>query len=460
MRRFQAIKRHEIYLLPPSIQDWLPERHLAGFIVDIVDKLDLSDIERTYGNKGTEAYHPALLLSIIIYGYATGVFSSRKLERATYDLIAFRFIAGHAHPNHDTLNTFRKRFVKEVQALMLQVLVIARTMDMLKLGNIALDGSKIKANASKHSTLSYGHIQKQEAHLKAEVAKLIALGEAADNQQIPDGMDLPAEIARREDRLAAIAIAKAKIEERAQQRFAQEQADYAAKIAKRAKKAAQSGKPPRGKPPVAPKPEDAVGDKDQINLTDEESRIMKTAGGGFEQCYNGQLAVDMESLLIVATNTVQAANDKQQIEPMLNVLKPIAQMLGKPETIVADTGFYSETNINLCAASGINAMIAVKREEHHPDPMARYTEPPPCKDDATPLEAMHHTLQTMEGRALYAQRKCTVEPVIGIVKSVMGFRQFSLRGLINVRGELNLVALACNLKRMFVLTGSLKVANA
>jgi transposase len=471
MRRFQAVRRNEVYLLPPAIQDWLPERHLARFVVDIVDVLDLSEIERTYGNKGTEAYHPSLLLSLIIYGYATGVFSSRKLERATYDSVAFRFIAGDVHPDHDTFNTFRKRFLKQIQALMLQVLVIARNTDMLKFGNIALDGSKIKANASKHSALSYGHIQKQEAQLKTEIAKLMALAEAADNQPIPDGMDVPAELTRREDRLAAIGLAKAKIEERAQQRYAQEQADYANKIAKRAKKAEKSGKPPRGKPPVppvAPTPEAGARDKDQVNLTDEQSRMMKTSGGGFEQCYNGQLAVDMESMLIVATNTVQAANDKQQVEPMLNALEPIAKVLGvcdemktaTPITLVADTGLFSEANVSLCVARGVSPLIAVKREEHHPDPIARYSEASPLKDDATPLETMRHRLQTIAGRALYAQRKCTVEPVIGIIKSVMGFRQFSLRGLDNVKGELNLVALAWNLKRMFVLKDKIKVVSA
>ena len=337
MRRFQAIKRDEVYLLPPSIQDWLPQRHLARFVVEIVDGLDLTELERAYGNKGTEAYHPPLLLSLIIYGYATGVFSSRKLERATYDSIAFRFIAGDAHPDHDTINTFRKRFLKQIPAVALQALVITRTANMLKFGNIALNGTKIKANASKYSAMSYGHILKQEAQLKAEIAKLMALAEAADNQPIPDGMDVPAELARREDRLNAIAIVKAKIEERGQQRFAQEQADYEEKMATRAKKAAKSGKPPRGKPPIAPKQEDAVRDKDQINLTDEESRIMKTSGGGFEQCYNDQLAVDMESLLIVATNTVQATNDKQQVEPMLKVLDPVAEVFGKPDALVADT---------------------------------------------------------------------------------------------------------------------------
>ncbi len=460
MPRFQAVRRNEVFLLPPSIQDWLPDHHLARFVVEIVDSLDLSAIERAYGNKGCQAYHPSLLLALLFYGYATGVFSSRKLERATYDSVAFRFIAGDAHPDHDTLNAFRKRFLKQIESLMVQIAELAQAMGVLKMGNIALDGSKIKANASKHSALSYGHIQKQQAQLKTEIAKLLALAETADNQAIPDGMDIPDEIARREDLLSAIAIAKAKIEERAQQRFEAEQAEFEDKVAKREKKAAQTGKKPRGKPPVPPAAPNAetgshARDKDQINLTDEQSRIMKTSGGGFEQCYNSQLAVDMDSMLIVATNTVHAANDKQQIAPMLKILEPLVDTLGKPDAIVADTGFYSEANVNLCEAWGTTPVIAVKREEHHPDPIARYTEPPPRQENATPLEAMRHRLQTIAGRALYAQRKCTVEPVIGIVKSVMGFRHFSLRGLENVKGEWNLVALAWNLKRMFVLKGNL-----
>ena len=207
MSRFKPIKREMNYLFPPSMNDWLPEQHLARFIVEIVEQLDVQPMERTYGTSGSP-FHPALLLSILVYGYATGVFSSRKLEHATYDSVAFRFVAADEHPDHDTLNTFRKRFLKEIAGLMVEVLLIARTLGVLQLGNIALDGSKLKANASKHSALSYGHIKKLEAQLHGEVKKLMALAEAADNEKIPEGLNLPAEIARREDRLKAIATAK------------------------------------------------------------------------------------------------------------------------------------------------------------------------------------------------------------------------------------------------------------
>ncbi len=408
-------------------------------------------MERVYGTSGSAPFHPALLLSILVYGYATGVFSSRKLEHATYDSVAFRFVAANEHPDHDTLNSFRKRFLKEIEVLMVQVLMIARTMNVLKLGNIALDGSKIKANASRHSALSYGHIKKLEEQLQAEVQKLMALAEAADNEKIPDGMNLPEEIARREDRIKAIKGAKTKIEIRAKERFEQEQADYQAKVDRREAKAKESGKSPRGKAPVAPV--EGAQDKDQINLTDEESRIMKTAGGGFEQCYNGQIAVDMDSMLIVTTNAVQACNDKQQVEPILKQLQTLPVELGELESLVADTGYFSAANVNACVEQKITPLIAVSREEHHPDPMARFTEPPPLKADSTEVEKMKHQLLTIAGRAVYAKRKCTVEPVFGIIKQILGFRQFSLRGLENVNGEFNLVALAWNLKRMFVLAG-------
>ena len=241
MSRFKPIRRDMNYLFPPSMHDWLPQHHLARFIVEIVEQLDLKPMERAYGTSGSAPFHPALLLSILIYGYATGVFSSRKLENATYDSVAFRFVAADEHPDHDTLNTFRKRFLKEIEALMVQVLMIARTLGVLHLGNIALDGSKLKANASRHSALSYGHIRKLEEQLKGEVRKLMALAEAADNEKIPDGISLPEEIARREDRLKAIAAAKIKIGARAKERFDQEQADYQAKLDRRAAKSRESG---------------------------------------------------------------------------------------------------------------------------------------------------------------------------------------------------------------------------
>ena len=304
MSPFKPISRTTQYLFPPSVDDWLPAQHLARFVVEIVEQLDLKDMERAYRGTGTTPFHPALLLSILVYGYATGVFASRKLERATYDSVAFRYVAANEQPDHDTLNTFRKRFLPQIEGLMVQVLLIAHTLGVVKLGNIALDGTKVKANTSKHSALSYGHSQKLEQQLRGEVARLLALAEAADNDAIPDGMDLPAEITRREDRLQAIAQAKAKIEARARERFEAEQADYQAKLARREAKSKETGKPPRGQPPTPP----AVGpaDQDQVNLTDDESRIMKVSGGGFEQCYNAQIAVDMDSLLIVGTNTVQA----------------------------------------------------------------------------------------------------------------------------------------------------------
>lgn len=451
MSPFKPINRHTNYLFPPSVDDWLPEQHLARFVVDVVEQLDLKEMERAYRGTGTEAFHPALLLSTLIYGYATGVFSSRKIERATYDSVAFRYVAANEHPDHDTLNAFRKRFLPQIEGLMVQVLLIAQAMQLVRLGNVALDGTKVKANASKHSALSYGHSEKLEQQLRAEVARLLALAEAADNETVPDGMSLPEEIARREDRLKAIAGAKAKIETRAQERFEAEQAVYQAKLNQREAQSKETGKPPRGTPTTPPQIGPA--DKDQINLTDEESRIMKVSGGGFEQCYNAQIAVDMDSLLIVKTNTVQACNDKQQIEPMLKQLLALPDELGHLTTLVADTGFYSEANVIACAINEIIPLIAVSREAHHPDPLARFTAPPPLEAFATPTESMRHRLKTKKGRALYGQRKCTVEPVIGIIKSVLGFRQFLLRGLENVKGEWNLVALAWNLKRMHVLAG-------
>ena len=451
MAHFKPIQRDTNYLFPPSMNDWLPEHHLARFVVEIVEQLDLKAMESVYGTSGSAPFHPALLLSILVYGYATGVFSSRKLENATYDSVAFRFVAANEHPDHDTLNTFRKRFLSQIEVLMVQVLLIARTLGVLNLGRIALDGSKLKANASKHSALSYGYIKQLEVQLQAEVKRLMALAEAADNEKIPADMNVPDEIARREDRIKAIGVAKEKIEQRAKERHAEEEAAYNAKLTLREEKARQSGKPPRGKAPVAPV--EGARDKDQINLTDEESRIMKVSGGGFEQCYNGQLAVDMDSMLIVNTDTVQACNDKQQIQAALERLAKMPEALGKLEHLVADTGYCSDANVNACVEQKVIPLIAVSREHHHPDPLDRFTEPPPLKENATEMESMRHALQTIAGRALYAQRKSTVEPVIGIIKSVLGFRQFSLRGLENVKGELNLVAMAWNLKRMFVLAG-------
>ena len=305
------------------------------------------------------------------------------------------------------------------------------------------------ANASRHSALSYEHAGKIEAQLQAEVADLMAKAEAADQADVPDGMSVPEELARREARLAAIARAKATIEARAKERHARERAEYEARLKAREAKTAATGKKPGGRPPAAPV--EGPLPTDQVNLTDQASRIMPVAGGGFEQCYNAQAAVTAGSLLVIAADVVQAPNDKQQLEPMLGKLAELPDELGKVEALLADNGYFSEGNVNACAAAGIDPVIAMGREAHHPTLDERFAGPPPPPKDPTPLAAMDHHLKTPEGKKLYALRKQTPEPVFGIIKSVLGFRQFLLRGLDNVRGEWNLVTMAWNMKRMFVL---------
>jgi transposase len=452
MSNFRPIDRDTGFLLPPSVDEWLPERHLARFVVEVVEGLDLRVMTGSYRGSGEASYHPQLLLGLIIYGYATGIFSSRTLERATYDSVAFRFIAANEHPDHDTIAAFRRRFLKQIDTLFVQVLGVAREMGVLKLGTVALDGTKIHANASRHSALSYEYAGKIEAQLQAEVADLMAKAEAADRADMPDGMSIPEELARREQRLAAIARAKATIEARAKERHARERAEHEAKLKAREAKTAATGKKPAGRPPAAPV--EGPLPTDQVNLTDEESRIMPVAGGGFEQCYNAQAVVAAGSLLVIAADVVQAPNDKQQLEPMLGKLAELPDELGKTEALLADNGYFSESNVNACAAAGIDPVIAMGRDAHHPTLDERFAEPPPPPKDPTPLEAMDHRLKTQEGKKLYALRKQTPEPVFGIIKSVLGFRQFLLRGLDNVYGEWNLVTMAWNIKRMFALAGA------
>jgi len=452
MSNFRPTDRKTGFLMPPSLEEWLPERHLARFIVAVVEGLDLRTMSGSYRGSGSASYHPAVLLSILVYGYATGVFSSRKLERATYDSVAFRFIAGNEHPDHDTIATFRRRFLKQIEALFVEVLKLAREMGVLKLGTVALDGTKVHANASRHSALSYEHATKIEAQLKSEVADLLAKAEAADQADVPDGMSIPEELARREARLARLAEARAKLEARAKERFEREQAEYQAKLAERAAKSEATGKKPGGRPPQPPTEGPLA--SDQINLTDEESRIMPVAGGGFEQCYNAQAAVAADSLLVVATDVVQAANDKQQLAPMVEQLKALPEELGKTETLLADSGYFSAANVAACETAAITPLIATGREAHHPSLSERFAAAPAAPQNPTPVEAMMHRLKTPEGKQLYGLRKQVPEPVFGIIKSVLGFRQFLLRGVDYVRGEWSLVTMAWNLKRMFALCPS------
>ena len=453
MSNFRVIDRDTGFLMPPSVDEWLPQRHLARFVVDVVAGLDLRAMTGSYRGSGEASYHPQLLLGLLIYGYATGVFSSRKLERATYDSVAFRFIAANEHPDHDTIATFRRRFLKQIEALFVQVLGVACEMGVLKMGTVALDGTKIHANASRHSALSYERAGQIEAQLQAEVAELMARAEAVDQADVPDGMQIPEELARREKRLAAIARARATIETRAKERHARAQAEHDAHMAARAAKTAATGKKPGGRVPHPP----AEGplSTDQVNLTDEESRIMPVAGGGFEQCYNAQAVVAVGSLLVIAADVVQAPNDKQQLVPMLGKITALPDALGKIGALLADHGYFSEGNVNACAAAGIEPVIAMGREAHHPSLAARFAEPPPSPKNPTPLDAMAHRLKTPEGKKRYALRKQTPEPVFGIIKSVLGFRQFLLRGLDQVRSEWSLVTIAWNMKRMFVLGGAI-----
>jgi transposase len=452
MSNFRPINRDMDFLMPPSVDEWLPQRHLARFVVEIIEGFDLRSMTGRYRGSGEASYPPHLLLGLIIYGYATGVFSSRKLERATHDSVAFRFVAANQHPDHDTIANFRRRFLPQIENLFVQVLGVAREMGMLKLGTVALDGTKIHANASRHSALSYEHANKIEAQLKAEVAALLVKAEAADQADVPDGMQVPEELARREKRLAEIARAKAVIEARAKERHAREQAEYDAKMAAREAKQSQTGKKPGGREPQPPT--EGPLPSDQMNLTDEESRIMPLPGGGFEQCYNAQAVVAVDSLLVVAADVVQAPNDKQQLEPMLNKIAALPDELGKVDTLLADNGYFSESNTNATTAQGIEPVIAMGREAHHPSLAERFAEDPPAPEDPTPVEAMRHLLQTKEGKKRYALRKQTPEPVFGIIKSVLGFRQFMLRGLDKVRSEWCLVTMAWNLKRMFALAGA------
>jgi hypothetical protein len=311
-----------------------------------------------------------------------------------------------------------------------------------------LDGTKIHANASRHSALSYGHAKKLEKQLKREVQQLLKLAEQADQADLPDGMSIPEELERREARLAAIAEAKRQIEARVQ---ARDEAEYQAKLAARAEQEKRTGKKPPGRPPTAPS--GAVEDKEQINLTDEDSRIMPVAGGGFDQCYNAQAAVATGSLLIVANDLTQAANDKQQLVPLIERLKVLPKALGRVNRVLADSGYLSEANVEHCAQAKIEPLIAMKRERHHASFRDRFAAAPKAPpDSASAMQKMAHRLKTQRGRRLYALRKQTPEPVFGIIKSVMGFRQFMLRGLQSAKGEWNLVTMSWNIRRLFALS--------
>lgn len=447
-RKFKTANYEETLNLKVSLRDVLPPEHMARFTVDIVSQLDLSKIYQQYKDEGAPPYAPEVMLSLLFYGYATGIFSSRQIERATYESIPFRFIGGDMHPDHDTIATFRKHFLPEIQELFVQILLIAQTMGLLQLGNISLDGSKIHADASKSKAISHKRLLAIEAHLQRQVAELIALAEAADKSRIPEKMNINDEIARREQRLAQLGEAKKVLDQRAQARYEAEKAKYDEKIRQREAQAAKKGKKPGGRPPQPPTA--GPRDKDQYNFTDPESVIMKNPNNkGFDQHYNTQVAVDHNSLLIVALTLSNHPTDRQQA---LATVDAIAPALGTPQAAALDAGYWSEANVKGLKARGIDPYIATGREPHQQNWRINFAQQPePPAASASAIEKMAYKLRTDIGRAIYRLRKCTVEPVIGIIKEVLGFRQFSLRGLPAATGEWVLVCLAFNLKRLHTL---------
>jgi transposase len=445
-RRFRMVDYEKSLDQTITIRDVLPPDHLARFIVRVILMLDVSAIYARYSDEGGEAYAPELLLGLLFYGYATGVFSSRKIEKATYESIPFRFLAGGWHPDHDTIANFRKTFLPEIVELFAQVLVIACELGILKLGNISLDGSKIHADASKSHAVSYGRLLQLEQSLRAEVEELLALGEKADRGELPPGLDLPVEIALREKRLLNLEQAKAVLEARAQERYEAEQAEYEAKMREREEKAKQTGRKPRGR---APQPPTANGPeaKDQYNFTDPDSRIMKNSTNkGFDQHYNVQVAVDQESMLIVGNTLSNHPTDREEA---LSTVDAIPAEVGKPKAAALDNGYWSPTNVEGLDERRIEPYIATGRDSHHQSWQERFAqEPEPPDERASLIVQMAYKLKTAIGKLIYGLRKSTAEPVIGIIKETLGFRQFSLRGLAAVAGEWCLVCLAYDLKRM------------
>lgn len=447
---FIPIDRDTPYILPPSVQDYVPQDHLARFVVEIVDQLDLRAMVGSYWGRGKSPYHPAMLVALLFYGYATGTFSSRKLEKATYDSMAYRYLCANTHPDHDTIATFRKRFLKELEELFVQILLVGQAMGLVKLGTVSLDGTKIKANASKHKALSWGYANQLEAQLQAEVEELMRLAEEADTSSLAEEMDLPEELQRREERLAKIAAAKAEIEARARERFEREHKEYEAKLARRKEKQERTGKKPGGRPPRAPSAE--PNEKDQVSLTDEDSRIMPSHDG-FVQSYNAQAGVDTDTHLIVEQHLSQQPNDKQEVTPTVEGLQQLPEALGEADKLLADTGYFSEANVNRCESNGITPYIPEGRQGHNEPLLERFADDPPAAKQPSAVAAMRHRLKTREGKGVYAQRKSTVETVFGIIKQVLGFRQFLLRGLENVSGEWSLVCIGWNIKRLHALKG-------
>jgi transposase len=443
-------------LFPPSLHDWLPDGHLARFLADVVAALDLSSIYESYQEKdgrGQAAYAPEMMVRLLLYGYATGVYSSRKIQTRTFEDIAFRYLSGDQHPDHATIAEFRKRHLDALSGLFTQALLLCAEAGLVKLGHVSIDGTKIKANASKHKAMSYKRMNETEARLKQEIDALLAEAEKIDAEEDAlhgkdrHGDELPAELQRRESRLQKIREAKAALEQEAQAKAAQKCAEVEQKLAEREEEQQRTGKKKRGRKPQLPEPEQAKPDDTaQRNFTDPESRIMPDGAnkGSFVQGYNAQIAVDSASQVIVAAAITQETNDKKQLLPMIaQIEKNLKQ---KPEKVSADTGYFSEANVTDASVKDVDLYVATGRDKHGD---VVETSSDPLSADSSPKAAMREKLRTAAGRAVYKMRKAIVEPVFGQIKEVRGFRRFSLRGQQNVRHEWRLVCAVSNLLKLF-----------
>jgi transposase len=447
---------NQTLLFPPSLHDWLPEGHLARFLLDVVSALDLSAIYKSYQDKdgrGQAAYAPEMMVRLLLYGYARGVYSSRKIQTRTFEDVAFRYLSGDQHPDHATIAEFRKRHLEALSGLFTQALLLCSEAGLLKLGHVAIDGTKIRANASKHKAMSYKHMNETEARLKQEIDRLLAAAEKTDAEEDAEygkdrhGDELPVELQRRESRLQKIGEAKAALEQEAKEKAAQERAATEQKLAERGEEERRTGKKKRGRKPEPPDPDKAQPDDTaQRNFTDPESRIMPDGAnkGSFVQGYNAQIAVDSASQVIVAAEVTQETNDKKQLLPMIALIA--ANLEQKPEKVSADTGYFSEANVTDESVKDVDLYVATGQDKHGVAVESSSDPPPP---EASPQEAMRRKLRSADGRAVYKMRKAIVEPVFGQIKEQRNFRRFSLRGKQNVRREWRLVCAVSNLLKLF-----------
>ena len=447
--RFKPYQPNQLLLLPPDMKQWLPEGDLAYFIMDMVNQLDLSAIYDSYdGTKGGQPpFDPKMMTALILYCYCIGLPSSRKIEKATYDRVAFRVLTADQQPDHDTISEFRRRHLKTLSGFFVQILQLCQQVGLVKLGHVSLDGTKVKANASKHKAMSYGRMVKKLDELEEEVKRLFAEAEAVDEAEDAlygkgkRGDELPDELRFRQSRIKKIKEAMESLEKEAQAKAHTKREE----MAEKERTLKEQGKKRKGKKPK--EPSDSVDPKSQRNFTDPDSRIMiDGASKSFEQAYNCQAAVDSGSQIIVAANVTQQTNDKQQLEPMVETIKKNTGG-DKPEKLSADTGYFSQLNMEYLEEEGIDAYVATGRDKHGEPP-----EPPPrgrIPKDSTKLERMSRKLRTKKGRETYSKRKGIVEPVFGQIKEGRGFRRFLLRGIENVMAEWDLICLTHNLLKVF-----------